>query len=185
MKQPEERDDKTEESDSDDNEDETTLENQIRDGLDDSTSVSGSVEQGQDDQEERDQYSPYWFVKVQDLLKLPEDDPERINIIKPTISTRVLDLEGARHIRVAKYFGLVLDMIAVQRSQASVLPVANGQRGIELRGLFQKMRYQTASFGFTPEERTEYELYHKLAAEYDSISFCAQDFHVLIIFLLS
>jgi hypothetical protein len=46
--------------------------------------------------------------------------------------------------------------------------MADGQRGIELRGLFQKMRYQTASFDFTPEERTEYELYHKLAAKDDN-----------------
>lgn len=62
--------------------------------------------------------------------------------------------------------------------------MANGQRGIELQSLFQKKRYQTASFDFTPEERTEYELYHKLAAGYDPISLCAQEFHVLIIFLL-
>jgi hypothetical protein len=132
MKQPEESDDKTGDSDSDDNEDETELENHIRDGLDDSTSVSGSVEQDQYDQEERDQHAPDWFVKVQNLLKLPKDDPERINIVKPTISRRVLDLQGPRNIRVAKYFGLVLDMIAVQKSQASVLLMANGQRGIEL-----------------------------------------------------
>lgn len=39
--------------------------------------------ENQDDQEEWGQHAPDWFEKVQNLLKLPEDDPERINIIKP------------------------------------------------------------------------------------------------------
>lgn len=64
---------------------------------------------------------------------------------------------------VAVYFALVLDTVAIQRSQASLLRSSNGCV-IPLKNSFKKIKFRTAEARLLPIERQEYETWHYLSA---------------------
>lgn len=64
---------------------------------------------------------------------------------------------------VAVYFALVLNTVALQRSQASSLRNSNGSL-VPLKSSFKKIKFRTAEARLLPTEQQEYETWHYVSA---------------------
>ena len=64
---------------------------------------------------------------------------------------------------VAVYFALVLDTVAIQRSQAPSLKTSNGSLA-PLQSSFMEITFRTAQARLLSTERQEYETWHYLSA---------------------
>ncbi|OBT82958.1 hypothetical protein VE02_08180 [Pseudogymnoascus sp. 03VT05] len=97
------------------------------------------------------------------VLSLGPLDPRRLSALDPQrIKDAVRPYKGI-HVRVATTLKPIMDLTMVQRSQASVLPVSDGE-AIHLRGLFKRLSRKTAIVERTPDETIEYQMFHRTAA---------------------
>jgi hypothetical protein len=94
----------------------------------------------------------------------PESDYRRVRALDPVPLRRAATSLTGLHLSVANKFKETLDLAAIQRSSASVLPVSRGEP-IPLRGLFQKIIRKTAVIERQPNEEVEYQYWHRIAAE--------------------
>jgi hypothetical protein len=90
------------------------------------------------------------------LEKLDRLDPLRLELLDPAPLRRLLSAGQDRHLRIAVRFQFLLDLVAVQHSQGSVLPVSSGP-GIQLRSLFKKIHYKTMMVERHPCEEVVWE----------------------------
>ncbi|KAJ5574154.1 SNF2-like protein [Penicillium hispanicum] len=108
-------------------------------------------------------------LRVSELMQpLAPFGTTRLSLLHPPALRRILAAKGDTHREVAVYFRAVLDMVAVQRSQASQLPMTyddNDKRRLLLQDLCHKVIYKTATVAHTSEEKAEYQRWHKKAAE--------------------
>lgn len=66
---------------------------------------------------------------------------------------------------LANYFGLVLDLVAIQRSQGSSIRLSDGT-SLPLKDMFKPIHFRTASVELSVEERMLYQAFHGTAAKY-------------------
>ncbi|KGO49252.1 SNF2-like protein [Penicillium expansum] len=97
--------------------------------------------------------------------QLDQYSSSRLAILDPRILRRVVRTRRSeRHAAVSEYFNLVLNMIAIQRSQASELPLSDGT-SVTIRDNFKKTSCKTVLPVFQNVEKLEYQVQHKLHAE--------------------
>lgn len=98
------------------------------------------------------------------LAKLERLDPVRILAMNPKPLAAIFRDTGSLHLKVTSSFTILLDVICIQRSRASNLPMATGDT-IALRPLFKRISYRTASVALKAQEQMEYQMWHRRAAE--------------------
>jgi hypothetical protein len=113
-----------------------------------------------------------WFKEVHrnndsliDIIAdIPVTDHRRLAALNPTLLRRVVKAQHGVHLSLANTPKPIQDMILIQRSQASILPVSEGDP-VSLRGLFKKTTKKTAIVERTPSEEIEYQFFHRDAAQ--------------------
>jgi hypothetical protein len=100
---------------------------------------------------------------VHELRALPVLDPRRLAALDPRLLKRALSNKKGVHLNVANIYDFVQDVLIIQRSQASVLPVENGEP-ITLKHLFKRLTRRTAVIERYPVEEIEYQCFHREAA---------------------
>ncbi|KGO68052.1 Helicase, C-terminal [Penicillium expansum] len=95
---------------------------------------------------------------------IPATSPLRLNLLKPSMLRKIAKEEGfSIYTAVAVYFALVLNTVALQRSQASSLRNSNGSL-VPLKSSFKKIKFRTAEARLLPTEQQEYETWHYVSA---------------------
>jgi hypothetical protein len=99
---------------------------------------------------------------VDSVTALPANDSRRLVLLDPRRLKVVLS-SGDIHLKVSTYVKAIMDMVFIQRSANSVLPMAEGNP-ISLRSLFKRVTKKTAIALRTPLEEVEYQYFHGLGA---------------------
>lgn len=110
-----------------------------------------------------------WFQEIppsrtsllDEVLKLPPQDPRRLYALRPSVVETVVAAESK--VEVARYFHLFMDAVVIRRTQATELRLTSGAT-ISLRGLMKKAIRQTVMLPRTTAEQIEYELWHRIGA---------------------
>ena len=98
------------------------------------------------------------------IADIPIADHRRLAALNPALLRRVVNAQHGVHLSLANTLKPIQDMVLIQRSQASILPVSKGDP-VSLRGLFKKMTKKTAIVKRTPSEEIEYQFFHREAAQ--------------------
>ncbi|KAF4636083.1 hypothetical protein G7Y89_g2010 [Cudoniella acicularis] len=96
---------------------------------------------------------------ITELSNLPACDTRRLALLDPR-HLRQAAASSEVHIQVAKKFRPILDLVLIQRSTSSVLPMEIGDP-VSLRPLFRKMTTKTAIVKRLPAEEPEYQYFHR------------------------
>ncbi|KAL2703928.1 hypothetical protein AAEP93_004999 [Penicillium crustosum] len=96
--------------------------------------------------------------------RLDPKSPLRLMILDVKLLRRVMRTKREeRHAAVAQFFALVLDTIAIQRSQGSSLPMSDGS-AVPIRDKFKQIITKTILAPFNNLEKYEYQVQHKIYA---------------------
>lgn len=99
------------------------------------------------------------------LSRLDQYSPLRAVILDPQMIRKAVKAKKAeRHTAVAECFSLILDLIAIQRSQGSSLFTSDGQP-VLLRHKFKNVICRTISLEMHLTEKPEYQAHHRMFAE--------------------
>jgi hypothetical protein len=114
--------------------------------------------------EEKDEYFRKWFDQftsaskktlIEEVANLPKADPRRLATLNPSHLRRILSSKENIHLQISENVGAILDIISIQRSSASSLPVSQGEP-ISLRRIFKKINRKTAFIKRKKDEEIEY-----------------------------
>ncbi|PGH03058.1 hypothetical protein AJ80_08753 [Polytolypa hystricis UAMH7299] len=100
---------------------------------------------------------------MDEVAKLPALDHRILAALNPCHLRHAVQSFKGIHLRVSTRFKPVMDLVMIQRSLASILPVTTGQP-MSLRGLFPKIIRKTATIERLPNEEVEYQYFHREAA---------------------
>jgi hypothetical protein len=98
------------------------------------------------------------------LSKLEEDSPGRLELLNTESLTKGFRSRDQLHLRVARHFQPLLDLVSIQRSQGSLLQVVDGEP-IQVARLSKTIHYSVANVPLDPSEEVEYQMWHRAAAK--------------------
>lgn len=105
-----------------------------------------------------------WKEVYEKIASLERLDNGKKKLLDPVVLRQILGKEAGKHVAVASYCDLLMNLIAIQRGPASSLPRSN-RESIPMKGLFKKVTYITKEIGMHPDEIQEYQHRHRLSAE--------------------
>lgn len=92
------------------------------------------------------------------------DDLRRVVVLRPELVRLVSKATQKDKPFAASYFGVILDLIAIQRSEGSEIPCKDSPP-VSLNGLCRKAIFKITKAPFLPSEKSEYQKFHMEAAQ--------------------